>query len=72
VARCAMIEGGKRVAYKFEIYKDKAGEYRVRFKASNGQTMFSTEGYASKSGAKDAIASIQKNTPGAEVDDTTD
>lgn len=60
------------MAYKFEIYKDKAGEFRIRFKAQNGNVMFSTEGYASKSGAKDAIASIQKNTPGAEIDDLTD
>ena len=26
--------------YKFEVYKDKAGEFRFRFKASNGETMF--------------------------------
>lgn len=59
------------MAHKFEIYKDKAGEFRVRFKY-NSETIFSTEGYASKSGAKSAIESIKKNTPGAEVDDTTD
>ena len=59
------------MAYKFEIYKDKAGEFRVRFKY-NSETIFSTEGYASKASAKNAIESIQKNGPGAEVDDTTD
>lgn len=59
------------MAHKFEIYKDKAGEFRVRFKY-NSEIMFSTEGYSSKSSAKDAIASIQKNAPGAEIDDTTD
>ena len=59
------------MAYKFEIYKDKAGEFRVRFKY-NDETMFSTEGYASKASAKNAIESIQKNGPGAEIDDTTD
>ena len=26
--------------YKFEVYKDKGGEFRFRFKASNGETMF--------------------------------
>ena len=56
------------MAYKFEIVKDKAGEFRVRFKY-NSEVMFSTEGYASKSGAKDAIESIKKNAPGAEVVD---
>lgn len=59
------------MAHKFEIYKDKAGEFRVRFKY-NSEVMFSTEGYASKSGAKNAIESIKKNAPGAEIDDTTD
>lgn len=60
------------MAYKFEIYKDKAGEFRVRFKASNGQLMFGSEGYSSKAGAKNFIDSVQKNAPGAEVDDQTD
>jgi hypothetical protein len=58
------------MAHTFEIYKDKAGEYRVRFKY-NSEVMFSTEGYASKSSAKDAIASIQKNGPGAETVDNS-
>lgn len=59
------------MAHKFEIYKDKAGEFRVRFKYNN-EVMFSTEGYASKSSAKDAIESFKKNGPGAPIDDTTD
>ena len=54
------------MAHKFEIYKDKAGEFRVRFKY-NSETIFSTEGYSSKSSAKAAIESIRKNAPGAEV-----
>jgi uncharacterized protein YegP (UPF0339 family) len=57
------------MAYRFEIYKDKAGEYRVRFKAPNGETMFATEGYASKTSALNAIASIQSNGPSAVIDD---
>ncbi|CDZ33661.1 YegP family protein [Neorhizobium galegae] len=57
--------------YKFEVYKDKAGEYRFRFKAPNGQAMFSSEGYSAKASAMSAIESIQKNAPGATVDDQT-
>ncbi|WP_105438174.1 YegP family protein [Neorhizobium sp. T25_13] len=57
--------------YKFEIYQDKAGEYRFRFKAANGQTMFSSEGYSAKASAVSAIESIKKNVPGAAVDDLT-
>ena len=56
------------MAHKFEVYKDKAGEFRVRFKY-NSEVIFSTEGYASKSGAKDAIESIKKHVGGAEVVD---
>ena len=59
------------MAHKFEIYKDKAGEFRIRFKY-NSEVMFSSEGYASKASAKAAIESVKKNAPGAEVDDTTD
>lgn len=56
------------MAHKFEIYKDKAGEFRVRFKY-NSETLFSTEGYSSKAGAQNAIDSIKKNGPAAPVED---
>lgn len=59
------------MAYKFEIYKDKAGEYRFRFKAPNGETMFGSEGYKGKASAVSAIGSIKKNAPGATTDDQT-
>ena len=58
------------MAHKFEVYKDKAGEFRVRFK-HNSETMFSTEGYASKASAMNAIESMKKNGPDAPIDDTT-
>ena len=58
------------MAHKFEIYKDKAGEFRVRFKY-NSETMFSTEGYASKASAKAAIDSIKKNGPDAPTEDNS-
>ena len=58
------------MAHKFEIYRDKAGEFRVRFKY-NSETIFSTEGYASKAIAKKAIESIKKNGPGAETEDNS-
>lgn len=59
------------MAYKFEVYKDKVGEFRFRFKAPNGESMFSSEGYAQKSSALSAIESIKKNTPGAGTEDQT-
>jgi uncharacterized protein YegP (UPF0339 family) len=57
------------MAYKFEVYKDKKGEYRFRFKAPNGETMFSSEGYKAKPSALSAIESIKKNASGAGMDD---
>jgi hypothetical protein len=57
------------MAYKFEIYKDKAGEFRVRFRAANGQLLFSTEGYSSRAGATNLIESVKKHAPDAETDD---
>ncbi len=58
------------MAHTFEIYRDKAGEYRARFKF-NSEVMFSTEGYSNKAGAENAIASIQKNGPGASTVDNS-
>lgn len=49
------------MAGTFEIYEDKAGEYRFRLRASNGQTVLTSEGYKSKSGAKNGIESVQEN-----------
>lgn len=52
------------MAHSFEIFKDKAGEFRVRFKF-NSETIFSTEGYKSKASAQNAIESIKRNGPDA-------
>lgn len=46
---------------KFELYKDTAGEYRFRLKASNGQTILASEGYKQRSGAENGIQSVQRN-----------
>lgn len=56
---------------KFEIYTDKKGETRFRFRAKNGEIVFSSEGYAAKASAKRAIASIKKSVPGATVEELT-
>ncbi len=58
------------MAHKFEIHRDKKGEFRVRFKY-NSETMFSSEGYSSKSSAINAIESFKKNGPGAEIEDNS-
>lgn len=47
---------------KFEVYKDKAGEFRFRLKAANGQTILSSEGYGSKTSCMNGIESVKKNS----------
>jgi len=51
------------MAGKFEIYKDKAGEYRFRLKAGNGQNILASEGYTSKTGCTSGIDSVKTNAP---------
>ena len=59
---------------KFEIYFDKAGLYRYRLIASNGESIaMSEDGYKSKSGCLNGIKSVAINAVNAEViDETTD
>lgn len=55
---------------KFEIYRDKKGEYRFRLKASNGEPILASEGYTAKSGCKAGIDSVRKNVANAEITDS--
>jgi uncharacterized protein YegP (UPF0339 family) len=64
-------QGAIPMAHKFLIKKNKAGEF-VAYFTYNSETVFWTEGYASKASAKNAIESIKKNGPDAEIDDQTD
>ena len=50
------------MAGKFEVYKDKAGEFRFRLKAGNGQNILSSEGYSAKKSCMNGIESVKKNS----------
>ena len=52
---------------KFEVYKDKAGEFRFRLKARNGEIIGTSEGYAAKASCINGIESVRKNAPGAVI-----
>ena len=52
---------------KFKIYTDKAGEFRFRLKATNGQIIAVSEGYKAMAGCKNGIESVKKNAPEAAV-----
>ena len=46
---------------KFELYKDKAGEFRFRLKAKNGQNILKSEAYKSKSNCENGINAVKLN-----------
>ena len=52
---------------KFEMYTDKAGEFRFRLKATNGQIIAVGEGYKAKASCLNGIESVKKNAPDAEI-----
>ena len=51
----------------FEWNVDKAGKYRFKLKAANGEIIATSEGYASKAGCVNGIESVKKNAPIAKV-----
>lgn len=52
---------------KYEVYTDKAGEYRFRLKAKNGEVIAASEGYTTKANCLNGIESVKKNAPEATV-----
>ena len=52
---------------KFEWFKDKAGKFRFRLKAANGEIIATSEAYESKDACTNGIESVKKNAPIAKV-----
>ena len=62
------VEGFETVTNpKFEMYTDKAGEFRFRLKARNGEVIAVSEGYKAKASCENGIASVIKNAADADV-----
>ncbi len=58
------------MAAKFEIYKDKSGEFRWRLVHTNGQVIANSgEGYKTKASVTNGIKSVKENAPAANVED---
>ena len=53
---------------KFEMYVDKAEEFRFRLKARNGEIIATSEGYKAKASCLNGIESVRKNAPDAEIE----
>ena len=63
-------EGFEQLTHpKFELYADKAGEFRFRLKARNGEIIAVSEGYKAKASCMNGIESVRKNAPEAEAVD---
>ena len=63
------VEGYTPVKHpKFEIYQDKAGEFRFRLKATNGQIIATSEGYKAMASCLNGIGSVKKNAPEAKIE----
>ena len=52
---------------KFELYADKAGAFRFRLKARNGEIIAVSDGYRAKSSCENGIESVKKNAADAEI-----
>ena len=62
------VEGFEKVTNpKFEVYKDKAGEFRFRLKARNGEIIAVGESYKAKASCLNGIDSIRRNAPESPV-----
>ena len=57
----------KQTHPKFEVYKDKAGEFRFRLKARNGEIIATGESYKAKASCLNGIDSIRRNAPDAPI-----
>jgi len=57
---------------KFELFTDKAGEYRFRLKARNGEIIAVSEGYKKKDSCLNGIESVRKNAPEAPIEKLED
>lgn len=63
------VEGFETLTHpKYELYLDKAGEYRFRLKAKNGQIIGSSEGYKTWDNCMNGIESVKLNAPEAELE----
>ncbi len=52
---------------KFEIYTDKAGEFRFRLKATNGQIIAVSEGYKTMVNCVNGVESVKRNAADSEI-----
>lgn len=57
------------MAAKFEVYEDKAGQFRFRLKAANGQVVATGEDYPTKDAAKKGCDAVKRAAAEADIVD---
>lgn len=60
---------GKRLTNpKFELYQDRAGEFRFRLRARNGAIIAVSENYSTKAACENGIESVRRNVADAQIE----
>ena len=54
---------------KFELYEDRAGQFRFRLKSRNGKIIGISEGYATKANCLHGIESVRSNLADAQIEE---
>lgn len=54
---------------KFEVYQDKAGQFRFRLKARNGQIIAASNGYDTREACMAGVESVRRNVRGAAIEE---
>ena len=53
---------------KFELYRDRAGQYRFRLRSRNGKIIAVSDGYGAKAAALSGLDSVRKNAADAALE----
>lgn len=54
---------------KFQLYRDRAGQFRFRLRSRNGKIIAVSDGYGTKSAALSGMDSVRKNAADAAVEE---
>ena len=70
VAALEDLTGEKKARHsnpKFEMYRDRAGEYRFRLRARNGAIIAVSDGYGTRSACENGVESVRINAVDGEI-----
>lgn len=54
---------------RYEVYEDKAGEYRFRLVGGNGEIVAVSEGYSTRADAERGVSTMKENAKEAELEE---